>query len=439
MSSPVAGEATPDWTFTDAHLRRGTQDNLEGAVVLEAWGGFAPGAAFGLPSGRALVDRQPFENRSVRSDPLDSALALGDVGFVVGILGMGFYLSSLSAELGARTVDMAWRIALPISLALQWGMRRRYLSGADGLGRLRNDPRVLVLVLAAIALCAPIRPGGWLAGCLIGIWVGGFVLTRLGRGLAFGAALLGGAAVLAAGAPAPLVLAGFAAVALTTAVVGVRRRPVSDRLPGGLERGIVAGLIGAGVGGVLVLEPRFLWNGRPALVAITVVPALLGSVWGGWHMGKLWKVLPEALVGRPFDPTPVGADGGGIHVVRALLSGALVRLVLGAVACSAPIVAWAASGAGALRDVWSLLGAHLLLGIAGLFVSLHEAFDRWGTALLSVLAGCIACVIVNLADPGHALVPGSRIAIGALVVIVASGPALLRVVSHPARTLAARV
>ncbi len=439
MNRSGAGEATPEWTFTDAHLRRSTQDSLEGAVVLEAWGGFAPGAAFGLPAARVVAESPPFVARAVRSDPLDSALALGDIGFVVGILGMGFYLSSLSAELGARTVDTAWRIALPVSLALQWGIRRRYLSGSDGLGRLRNDPRVLVLVLSAMALCTPIRPGGWLAGCLIGIWVGGFILTRLGRGLAFGAALLGGAVVLAAGAPAKLVLAGFAVIALTTAVVGVWRQPASDRLPGGRERGIVAGLIGAGVGGVLVLEPRFLWNGRPALVAITVVPALLGSVWGGWHMGKLWKILPEALVQRPFDPTPGGADGGGIHVVRALLGGSLVRLILGAVACSIPIIIWAASGAGPLGDVWSLLGAHLLLGIAGLFVSLHEAFDRWGTALLSVIAGCAACEVVNLADPGHALLPGSRIAVGALVIILASGPALLRVVSHPARTLAARV
>ncbi len=430
---------SPDWAFTDRHLRRPTQDNLEAAVVLEAWGGVAPGEAFGLPPARVVPVAESFVPRSVRSDPLDAALAFGDLGFVAGILGMGFYLSSLSSELGPRTVDIAWRIALPVSLALQWGMRRRYLSGADGLGRLRNDPRVLASVLGAMAVVAPIRPGGWLASCLIGIWVGGFLLTRLGWGVVFGMALLAGAGVLAIGAPAALVLAVLAALAVSSASYGVRRQPPSDRLPGGRERGVVAGLIGAGVGGVLVLEPRFLWNGRPALVAVTVVPALLGSVWGGWHMGKLWKVLPEALVKERFDPRPSGSGLGVIHVVRVLLGGAVIRLLVGAVLCSVPIVAWAASGAGPLDDVWALLGAHLLLGIAGLFVSLHEAFDRWGTALLSVIAGCLACVVVNLADPHHHLVPGSRIAIGALVVIVAAGPALFRVVSNPARTLAARV
>jgi hypothetical protein len=428
-----------DWTFTDRHLRRPTQDNLEAAVVLEAWGGIAPGEAFGLPPTRSEPVAESFGPRSVRSDPLDAALALGDLGFVAGILGMGFYLSSLSGELGPRTVDIAWRIALPVSLAMQWAMRRRYLSGADGLGRLRNDPRVLGVVLAAMALCLPIRPGGWLAACLIGIWVGGFVLTRLGWGVVFGIALLAGAGILAAGASATPVLAVLAALAVGAAAYGVHREAPSDRLPGGRERGVVAGLIGAGVGGILVLEPRFLWNGRPALVAVTVVPALLGSVWGGWHMGKLWKVLPEALVQQRFDPSPSGSAPGVIHVVRSLLSGAVVRLVVGAVVCSAPIVAWAASGAGPLDDVWALLGAHLLLGLAGLVVSLHEAFDRWGTALLAVGLGCLACVVVNVADPHHHLVPGSRIAIGALVVIVAAGPALLRVVSNPARTLSARV
>ena len=54
-------------------------------------------------------------------------------------------------------------------------------------------------------------------------------------------------------------------------------------------------------------------------------------------------------------------------------------------------------------------------------------------------AGCLACVAVNLLDPSHDLVPGSRIGIGAVVVIVMSGPALLQLVTNPARTLAARV
>ena len=89
--------------------------------------------------------------------------------------------------------------------------------------------------------------------------------------------------------------------------------------------------------------------------------------------------------------------------------------------------------------MWALLLAHLCLGVAGLAVSLLEAFDRWGTALLAVAAGCLACVVVNLLDPSHDLVPGSRIGIGAFVVIVMSGPTLLQLVANPARTLGARV
>ena len=434
MSSPT-GPAL-DWDFADRHLQRPTQDRLEAAVVLEAWGGVAPGEAFGLTS----ADRSPVESafrpRVVRSDPLDPSLALGDLGFVAGVLGMGFYLSTLTNELGARSVDMAWRLALPLSLAIQWAIRRRYLSGSDGLGRLRNDPRVLGVVAASMLVCLPIRPGGWLAACLVGIWVGGFVITRLGWGLVFGLALLSGAGVLRAGASPRLVLPVLMVMALMTASAGVRRHRPSDRLAGGKDRALAAGLIGAGVGGVLVLEPRFLWEGRAALVAITVVPALLGSVWGGWHMGKLWRVLPDALVKQPFS-----SSGGGpsITVVRVLLVGALARVVLGASLGSVPILVWAADGAGPVDDVWALLIAHLFLGVAGLAVSLLEAFDRWGTALLAVGAGCLACVVVNLLDPAHDLVPGSRIGVGALVVIAMSGSTLLTLVTNPARTLAARV
>ncbi len=423
------------WDFADRHLERPTQDPLEAAVVLEAWGGVAPGEAFGLTSADRPPREAPFRPRVVRSDPLDPSLALGDLGFVAGVLGMGFYLSTLTGDLGARSVDMAWRLALPLSLAIQWAIRRRYLSGSDGLGRLRNDPRVLGVVLAVMTVCVPLRPGGWLAACLVGIWVGGFVITRLGWGLAFGVALLTGAAVLRAGASPRLVLPVLTVLALTTASLGVRRLSPSERLPGGKDRAFAAGLIGAGVGGVLVLEPRFLWDGRAALVAVTVVPALLGSVWGGWHMGKLWRVLPEALVRQPF----AASGGASINVVRVLLAGALARVVVGASVGSVPILVWAASGAGPLDDVWALLVAHLCLGVAGLAVSLLEAFDRWGTALLAVSAGCLACLVVNVLDPAHDLVPGSRIGIGAIVVIVLSGPALLQLVANPARTLGARM
>lgn len=431
-----SGGALAGWEFADDHLDRPTQDRLEAAVVLEAWGGVAPGEAFDLIDAGRPSEQAAFVVRAVRSEPLDSAIALGDLGFVAGILGMGFYLSTLTADLGARTVDTAWRIALPISLALQWAMRRRYLSGADGLGRLRNDRRVPIVILAAMALCSAVPPGGWLAACLIGIWVGGFLITRLGWGLAFGAALLGGAGLLRSGADARLVLPALAGVSLVVAGFGVVRRHPSDRLPGGAPRAVAAGLIGAGVGGILVLEPRFAWTGGPALVAITVVPALLGSVWGGWHMGRLWKVLPEALVRQPFTVDGPGAD---VAVVRSLLGGAVVRLLAGAVAFSVPIVLWARAGSGPVDDVVSLLGAHLLLGLAGLAVSMLEAFDRWGTALFAVTAGCAACVVVNVFDPSHHLVPGSRIALGALVALVIAGPPLLAVVSSPARTLAARL
>ena len=87
-------------------------------------------------------------------------------------------------------MDRAWRLALPVSLGAQWLLRRRYLSGADGLGRLRREPWIALPGLAMLGAMAFVRPGGLLAVSLTTIWVGGFILTRRGWGPLFGLALI---------------------------------------------------------------------------------------------------------------------------------------------------------------------------------------------------------------------------------------------------------
>ena len=97
--------------LVEAHLGRGAQDPLEIAVVLEAWGGVAP--ELSLPLANAIAPAATsiasIEERAVVLGSADRSMAIGDVGFVVGVLFVGFWISSLADEFGLVAVDRGWR------------------------------------------------------------------------------------------------------------------------------------------------------------------------------------------------------------------------------------------------------------------------------------------------------------------------------------------
>ena len=417
------------------HLGRAAQDPLEIAVVLEAWGGVAP--ELSLPLANAIAPQaialESGTERAVTIAPADRSMALGDVGFVIGVLFVGFWISSLADEFGLVAVDRAWRLALPVSLGAQWLLRRRYLSGSDGLGRLRREPWSGLPLLAVLGAIALVRPGGLLAVALTTIWVCGFILTRRGWGPIFGLVLILGAATLKLGLSPRVIIGSAALLATFGAVAAVRGSPPSLRRPGPWQRAVPAGLIGAGMGFLLVIEPRFAWHAQGVLPALTVVPSLIGSLWGGLHMTRLWEVMPHVLANTSVRRRGEGRIG---RLTSRLLLESMLRLVLGATVVSAAVMLWVIADGQPREITRSLLVAHGMLAIAGLCVALLEAFGRWGYALAAAAFGCAVATGLHTVV-GHDITPGVRILWGAIACTLASTPPLVALLREPDRNIAA--
>ena len=416
-------------------LGRAAQDPLEIAIVLEAWGGVAP--ELSLPLAVAIAPQaialESGTEQAATITPADRSMALGDVGFVIGVLFVGFWISSLADEFGLVAVDRAWRLALPVSLGAQWLLRRRYLSGADGLGRLRREPWVALPLLAVLGGIALVRPGGVLAVALTTIWVCGFILTRRGWGPAFGLVLILGAATLKLGLSPRVIIGSAALLATFGAVAAVRGSPPSLRRPGPWQRAVPAGLIGAGMGFLLVIEPRFAWHAQGVLPALTVVPSLIGSLWGGLHMTRLWEVMPHVLANTSVRRRGEGRIG---RLTSRLLLESMLRLVLGATVVSAAVMLWVVADGQPREITRSLLVAHGVLAVAGLCVALLEAFGRWGYALAATVFGCAIATGLHTVV-GHDITPGVRILWGAVACTVASTPPLVALLREPDRNIAA--
>ena len=125
--------------IVEARLGREPQDMLEAAVVLEAWAGV--GADEALAHGREMMAWAP-------SAPKPSAGACPATPEHARHRDRGARRSSssssrsrcwaapLSDRLGAGVVERALIIALPATLALQWGLASRYLGRPEGLAHL---------------------------------------------------------------------------------------------------------------------------------------------------------------------------------------------------------------------------------------------------------------------------------------------------------------
>ena len=420
--------------IVEARLGRRPQDMLEAAVVLEAWAGMPAQAA--LAAARALMPAQPREAQlSVGRLPAARSregILVEGTALIITVLAIAFWAAPMASSLGVDVVERALMLALPLTLALQWVLRSRYLDRSDGLAQLAERRWMLLVGAAGVVALPAIALGtsGTLAGLLTVTWAGGTILVRRGWPAPYAAAVLLATPAMiletnelvVLGAMATLIVVG---VAFALRGLATPPRPSSGRW----ERTVAAGVIGTGLGLMLVLDGTVSWTDG-AIPALALLPSTMAAFWGGYHLRHLERAIPGALSG-------VSADDSSRRdlawpPLRVLL-GAVGRLVVPCAALSAGLVAltpWLGSSA---RGAGVLVG-FALLALATLLVSLLESMGRAWWALTVVVCAAASEGVVRIAgaDP----FPGIGLVVGGALAVVLVLPAVVAMLSRPASTLA---
>jgi hypothetical protein len=416
-----------------ARLGRPPQDVLEAAVVLEAWGGIPTVSALGL--GAEILSHEPPTPKPRRWVPAQGGSRMSvvteGIALLMAILAIAAWARPLSRQFGAPVLQHAVEVALPLTVCLQWMVRSRYLSRRKGLRCLAEDRAVLALLMVAVAgLLVALPRFGPIAGMFVAIWVAGTLLARRGWGLAYGALLVGAAVALEARLPALAVLGALAAVTLLGALIAVLTSgAASDEPPGRVGRAFAAGAIGALLGGLLIGDASLGWGVHGAFPALALVPSVIGSFWGGYHLWRFHDEVPRRLCG-----VPLAHAGGRLRRGPAtrILLGALVRLLGATVALSGLVLAAGRWTHGADRT--SLFVAFGCAALVCLFVSLLESLGYLRWALLSAAAALAAELAMNrwggIDAAGAGLIAG-----GALGTLLAIAP-LVVLLRSPGRVLA---
>lgn len=419
----------------DARLGRPARDVLEATVVLEAWTGRPARAA--LPSARELVrlDGPPLRAMS-DLDPFDASTQHSVVAegltLVLLILSVAAWASPIREQLGPNVLADAIRVALPIAVALQWGLRSRYLSRPNGLACLRRDGgRVCLFCLLGAAAPLILFPGwGPVAAMLVAIWVGGTVVTMRGWGLIYAGVLVLGTVAMDRGTGAYLVLGLLVAITLLmclAAVASVRQR--TDARSGTMRRALLAGLIGGLIGALLVCDPSLGWGVHGVHPAIALLPSTIGSFWGGYYLWNFYDAIPKGMRGVSLG----GASRAAMSdPAMAIFVGALVRLALATVVLSAAVIALGRWTQG--TDDISVFVAFGCAGMVCLLIGLLEALALQSAALLA--AATALATELAWHDLMGAHVSGGSLIAGALVGVMIALPVLLARLMRSGRVLA---
>ena len=424
--------------LVEARLGRPPQDRLEAAVVLEAWGGVRP--PHGLEIAAEAVDGAhdrpaPSVANPGAPQPRDRAVVAEGLALLVAIVAVALWTRPFGRVLGTRVWDDAVRLALPITLGGQWMLRSRYLERPGGLAILRRDGAGIVCLLGAACVAATQGASALVAVLLTVTWVGGAVLIRRGWGLLYVVVLVAVAIDVNVGGDPRRSLAAAAAATLLLALVIVATAGATNVAPGRLRRAAAAGLIGAGIGGLLVLDASVGWGAEGVLAALALVPSTAGSFWGGYHLWRFYDAVPRALAGVPVEE----ADRATLRSpALAVLGGAFGRLVGTTLVLSALVMLAAAyvgepqTAVAASRIV--LLGGFGLVALATLLLSLQHSLGFSSWALFT-----LACALAAEAGVTHLDAPpfaGIALVTGAAVAVLLALPPVIGLFLRPGRVLA---
>jgi hypothetical protein len=412
----------------EARLGRPPQDMLEAAVVLEAWAGVPPSRA--LEAGRGLMpDDHAAPLRSmgrVADPPQRRRIALEMLAFGVSVLAIALWATSLRRAIGDDGLRRALAVALPLTLALQWGLSSRYLSRPGGAAALARHRFTLLAGLAVVvaAPTAALGPTGLIAALLTVVWAGGAVLIRRGGALAYTALVAAATPAMLDARDPRLALGALAGAVTLAALVPPRSRTVRHGSLGRWDTALGSALIGAALGVLLVGDPSVGWTAGPA-AALLLVPSIVAGCWGSAHVWRLSHALPSSLVGVGIAERP------GTTAIR-VLAGALARTVLSCTVLSLLAATLLPLSETGTATACTLLGFGLLALVtllAGLLASL--ARGRW--ALVAVGAGVAVEALMPPPVPGGALIAGAAVAVAILL------PAAVAPLRRPAATVATTV
>lgn len=421
----------------DARLGRPARDVIEATIVLEAWAGRPARTA--MQAARTLVSSggslPPGKRRLDLADDRPQSVLAEGVALVLSILSVAAWATPLSRTFGPHFLAHAIRVALPTSVALQWGLRSRYLCRREGLPLLARDglrwcTPVLVVALVPLAMI----PGwGPIAALFVTTWVAGTVMTSRGWGLLYALLLVACAVSLDDGAPAYVTLGALAATTVTLALAAVvSRRAPTDERAGRATRAVVAMLLGGFVGTLLVADPSLGWGVHGVHPAIALVPSVIGSFWGGYYLWNLYRAVPRGLSGVSLDhASRVGIADPAMSVFL----GSIMRLIGAAVVLSALVISMGHWTHG--TDKPSVFVAFGCVALVSMLIGLLESLSCQRAALVAVMAA----LGVELAWPyvvsWHA--PGAALSAGALLGVLLALVPLTTLLARSGRLLATRM
>jgi hypothetical protein len=419
----------------DARLGRPPRDVIEATIVLEAWAGRPARTA--LAAARGLLPRgiQPLRING-RLDKADGdeqhGVVVEGIALVLSILSVAAWAKPLSHTLGPHALARAIGFALPIAVALQWALRSRYLSRRAGLALLAADG-VACTAIAGLGVELPLAlvpHWGPIAAMLVATWTAGIVMTRRGWGLPYAVALVASAVALDDHISAYLVLGLLTAFTLSGCLAGVltQRAPTDDR-PGRIRRAVIAGVLGASIGSLMVDDRTLGWGVHGVHPAIALVPSVVGSLWGGYYLWNLYEAVPRGLSGVSLG----GASRVGVRdPAMAVFAGALVRLIGVTVILSVVVIGidqWMGGS-----DALSVFIAFGAVAVVSMLVALLESLGRQSAALLAMGAALGAeFVWPHLTHPSIA---GGGLLAGTVIGIVLTVPPLITLLSRSGRLLA---
>ncbi len=419
----------------EARLGRPPRDVIEATIVLEAWAGRPARTA--MSAARELVvpgtEAPLVKGRLDKSrDREQQSVVMEGIALVLSILSVASWATPLSRALGPHVLALAIRLALPVSFALQWALRSRYLSRRSGLALLARD-WIACCAFAIMAVELPlVLVGKWgpIAAMLVAIWTAGTVLVRRGWGLVYAISLVAGTVALDRHEPAHIVLGALTAFALVMGAAAVlTRRAQTDERAGSVPRALLAALLGSCVGVLLVADPSVGWGVHGIHPAVALVPSVIGSLWGGYYLWNFYDAIPRGLSGVPLHrASRVGLKDPAMSIFL----GALLRLVVATIALSALVILLGRWTRG--TDQLSVFVAFGFVALVSLLIGLLETLSLQRSALVAAAAAVGAELAWR--STVHWPISGGALIVGAAVGVVLTLLPVLALLARSGRVLA---